>query len=76
VLDAPNRAGRRHPERQAYGSRADVAAYLDIPVKTLEKWAHFSKGPAYVRIGRHTRYRWADVEAWIAAQQQGGAQTA
>lgn len=57
---------------RAYGSRADVAEYLDIPAATLDKWAHLGKGPAYVKIGRHTRYRWEDVDAWIAAQRQGG----
>lgn len=24
--------------------------------------------PPYVKVGRAVRYRWSDVEAWIAAQ--------
>lgn len=67
----PNRADRRRAA--AYGSRREVAEHLDIPIATLERWAYIGKGPAFVKIGRHTRYRWADVDAWIATQPQGGA---
>jgi excisionase family DNA binding protein len=54
-------------------SRAEVAEYLGVPVRTLEQWAYRREGPRYRVIGRHARYRWADVEAWIDAQQVGGA---
>jgi predicted DNA-binding transcriptional regulator AlpA len=27
--------------------------------------------PPYVKIGRCVRYRWRDVEAWLAAQERG-----
>jgi excisionase family DNA binding protein len=53
-------------------SRAEVAEYLGIPVPTLAAWAHRGRGPAYRLVGRHARYRWSDVEAWLTAQQQGG----
>lgn len=59
--------------RKALASRAEVAEYLHVPVMTLERWANRSTGPRYVRVGRHTRYDWADVEAWLAAQVTGGA---
>lgn len=39
-----------------------------IPPKTLRQWRYFGKGPAYVKIGRHVRYRVADLDAFIAAQ--------
>lgn len=61
--------------RTSFGSRRDVAEYLGVPVATLERWATRDAGPAFVKIGRHTRYRWADVELWIAAQRRGGSQT-
>jgi excisionase family DNA binding protein len=62
--------------QRAYGSRREVAEYLGIPLATLERWAYLGKGPAFVKIGRHTRYDWAGVDSWIAAQPQGGAQSA
>lgn len=69
----PNRADRRHPERQGYASRRDVADYLGMTVSALDHWAVKDKGPAFVRIGKHTRYAWRDVYAWLDAQPKGGA---
>lgn len=45
----------------------DVAAYLQVPVKTLYTWRYHGKGPRAHRVGRHLRYRWEDVEAWLAS---------
>lgn len=68
---AQNRADRRHPDRLA--SRAEVAAYLGVATKTLSKWATNGTGPRYTRLGGgEVRYRWTDVEAWLATQKVGG----
>jgi excisionase family DNA binding protein len=50
---------------------AEVAAYFNVPTATLTMWAHKGTGPQYRIIGRHARYRWADVEAWEAKQVRG-----
>lgn len=50
----------------------DVAAYLNIPLQTLYQWRVRGYGPPSVRIGKHVRYRPADVEQWIADQQERG----
>ena len=39
-----------------------------IPVATLAQWRWRGVGPAYLKLGRHVRYDWADVEQWLAAQ--------
>ena len=44
----------------------DLAAYLDVPVKTIYTWRHRSKGPRGFKVGRHLRFRWVDVEEWLA----------
>ncbi len=44
----------------------DLAAYLDVPVKTIYTWRHRNTGPRGFRMARHLRYRWADVEEWLA----------
>jgi excisionase family DNA binding protein len=49
-------------------STPEVAAYLGVPVQTLYVWRTKSAGPRAVRVGKHLRYRWADVEAWIDQQ--------
>lgn len=57
---------------RALASRAEVAEYLGVPPTTLTQWAHKGTGPAYVRVGRHARYRWSDVEKWLEQQPAGG----
>jgi excisionase family DNA binding protein len=46
----------------------DLADYLGVPVTTLYQWRHRKEGPPGFRVGRHLRYRWDDVEEWIAEQ--------
>ncbi len=47
---------------------ADVAELLGIPVATLANWRASGKGPPYLQVGRHVRYRTVDVETWIAGR--------
>ena len=42
-----------------------LADRLSVPERTLDQWAYLRKGPAYIRIGKHRRYRVEDVEAWL-----------
>jgi excisionase family DNA binding protein len=43
----------------------EVAQILGVPVKTLYQWRHKGVGPVGLRVGRHLRYRAADVSEWI-----------
>ncbi|MET8948449.1 helix-turn-helix domain-containing protein [Streptomyces sp. NPDC004542] len=47
---------------------AEVAAYLGVPVKTLYQWKYRGIGPNVHKVGRHLRYRWSEVDAWVNAQ--------
>lgn len=58
--------------RLKFATRREVADALGLPVRTLDTWATQDKGPRYVRVGKHTRYRWSDVEAWLDQQPHGG----
>ena len=49
-------------------SLTDLAEFLSVPVTTLYQWRHRGEGPPGYRIGRHVRYRRAEVEAWLATQ--------
>ena len=42
-----------------------VGAYLGVPLGTLANWRYQGRGPAFVRFGRHVRYRADDVNTWI-----------
>jgi excisionase family DNA binding protein len=46
----------------------EVADYLQIPPHTLDQWRSQGKGPHYMKVGRHVRYRWTDVDAWLRKQ--------
>lgn len=42
----------------------EVSAYLGVPLGTLANWRYLGRGPAYLRAGRHVRYRRSDVATW------------
>jgi excisionase family DNA binding protein len=42
----------------------DLAEREGVPVPTIYKWNSEGSGPRYMVIGRHVRYRLADVIAW------------
>jgi excisionase family DNA binding protein len=48
----------------------DLADYLGVSIATLYQWRYRQQGPTGFRVGRHVRYRWADVEGWIEDQLQ------
>lgn len=48
-------------------SPEDVSAYLGVPEGTLANWRYQGRGPAFLRVGRHVRYRAEDVAEWIGA---------
>lgn len=46
----------------------ELARRLDIPKSTLYQWRYKGTGPRSHRLGRHVRYRWSEVLAWLDAQ--------
>jgi excisionase family DNA binding protein len=46
----------------------ELADYLGVPVATIYTWRYHRHGPPGFRVGRHLRFRWSDVEQWIADQ--------
>ena len=44
----------------------ELADFLDVPVKTIYAWRYHGEGPRGFRVGRHVRFRWADVQVWLA----------
>jgi hypothetical protein len=46
-----------------------LAAYLKVPEPTLGQWRRARKGPKWSLVGKHVRYRWADIDEWLASQQ-------
>lgn len=48
-------------------SPAELAAYLGVPLKSIYRWRTTGDGPRGIRVGKHVRYRPADVDAWLDA---------
>ena len=46
-------------------SAEDLSGFLGIPLKTIYNWRHKRTGPQAIKVGRHLRYRRADVEQWL-----------
>lgn len=42
-----------------------LADYLQIPAASLKYMRHTGDDPPGFRVGRHNRYRLADVDAWL-----------
>jgi excisionase family DNA binding protein len=58
--------------RNLWGPK-EVAEYLNVPVQTIYQWRTRGYGPPGTRIGKHVRYRPADVEAWVSDRIENGA---
>lgn len=46
----------------------EVAELLGVPLRTLGQWRYRGVGPPYVVVGRHIRYREAEIERWLDQQ--------
>lgn len=47
-----------------FWSHAQTAAYLGLPEATLHQMNYKGTGPKSYKIGRHRKYRPADVDVW------------
>jgi excisionase family DNA binding protein len=45
-----------------------VAELLQVPARTLYSWRYKGEGPQGLRVGRHIRYRAADLDRWVDEQ--------
>lgn len=70
-------AGRRGDTtdrgREPMAEPKDVATFLVVSTKTLEKWRGQGTGPRFTKVGAYVRYRWKDVDDWLKQNQGGGA---
>lgn len=59
--------------RRALATTKSLSEYLDVPTQRLAVWRMNGIGPKYFKLENgNVRYRWADVDAWLAAQESGG----
>jgi len=46
-------------------STQELADFLGLPIQTIYQWRKRNYGPPGRRMGKHIRYRRAEVERWI-----------
>jgi hypothetical protein len=49
----------------------EVADALQVPAATLPQWRYLGRGPKYIKVGRHVRYRVVDLDRWLDEQSIG-----
>lgn len=59
-------------EQMRLVSPTELSECTDIPVQTWANWRWKGEGPPWIKLGRHVRYRWADIEKWLDDNAQGG----
>ena len=58
------------PPRTRHLTTDELAERLSLPAETVKRWRKTGTGPRFIRVGRHVRYRLADVEAWEKSRLQ------
>ncbi|WP_420176990.1 helix-turn-helix transcriptional regulator [Luteococcus sp. OSA5] len=43
----------------------DLARLLGVPVPTIYAWRYRGEGPRGYKVGRHVRFRLAEVNTWL-----------
>jgi len=54
------------PRRTPLATSPEVAAYLNVSERTLDDWAYRGGGPEFTYAGQQRRYRWEDVDKYLA----------
>ena len=65
IVERTRHTRRRYAVGEKLLKIGEVSELLGIPVGTLYQWRYTGKGPRAARLGRHLRYRPADVEGWV-----------
>lgn len=49
-------------------SPEELAQREGVPITTVYRWNSEGTGPRFMKVGKHVRYREADVEEWESAR--------
>ncbi|MFF7690565.1 helix-turn-helix transcriptional regulator [Streptomyces syringium] len=60
-------------QRQPLATAQEIADYCGVPLSTVYQWSSRGGGPRLIKVGRHLRGRWDDIERWLDARTVGTA---
>jgi len=55
-------------QRRPLASPDEVSEYLGVPKGTLTMWRYRKERLAWIKVGRHVRYRWEEIERYLDDQ--------
>ncbi|MEU2625749.1 helix-turn-helix domain-containing protein [Kitasatospora sp. NPDC007106] len=55
-------------QRRKLATAQEVAEYCGVPISTVYQWSSRGGGPKFIKVGRHLRARWTDVDQWLDTQ--------
>ncbi len=61
-------ATKQRHQRLNLATPHEVSEFLEIPLQTLHLWSSRGIGPRVIKVGRHNRYRWEDIDSWLETQ--------
>lgn len=64
----------RNTSDPVYIDERELARRTTLSSRTLQLMRRNGSGPPFAKLGGRVVYRWADVERWIAAHTQPGAE--
>ena len=56
---------RRPDPADTIMSPVELSEFLGLPLGTLANWRYLGRGPTFLHVGRHVRYRRSDVDRWL-----------
>ncbi|MGC9381519.1 helix-turn-helix transcriptional regulator [Streptomyces sp. MH13] len=54
--------------RRPLATPQEIAEYCGVPLGTVYQWSSRGGGPKLIKVGRHLRARWDDIEHWLDSQ--------
>jgi hypothetical protein len=55
--------------RSALATPPEAADYLQLKEQSLRRLRMEKRGPKFIKVGGRIRYRWEDIDAWLAANE-------
>jgi excisionase family DNA binding protein len=70
VNTTPDQAGPASAGLEPLLGTAELSELIGVPVSTIYDWRVKGQGPVAHRLGKHLRFKRADVEAWLASHRE------